>query len=281
MKRSLVALLVAVAAVSLTAQAQTLGRIKKEGVINVAYSPDSLPFSFGESGEPKGYSIDLCKRVVAQIGRAVGDPGLKINWMSGTTPQRLLMVESGRADLECANTTQTIGRMSRVDFSNLIFLESGGFITRSNAPVQSLGDANGKKIAVLKSTTTEIRLREALKKRLVNANVVMIDTANQGIEMLESGAADLYAGDKVKLVGLVATSKDPSKFAMLSDDLSFEPYAFALPRNDSAFRLEVNKALTQVYASGEIENIFNQWLGRLGKPTNLLAAMFLLNSIPE
>jgi ABC-type amino acid transport substrate-binding protein len=68
---------------------------------------------------------------------------------------------------------------------------------------------------------------------------------------------------------------------MLADDISYEPYAFAIPRNDSTMRLEVNRALTQVYASGEIENIFNQWLGRLGKPTNLLAAMYLLNSIPE
>ena len=65
------------------------------------------------------------------------------------------------------------------------------------------------------------------------------------------------------------------------EDLSFEPYALALPRNDSALRLEVNRALTQVYLSGDIEAIFEQWLGKLGRPTGLLAAMFLLNSIPE
>jgi ABC-type amino acid transport substrate-binding protein len=281
MKRPLVALLLAAAALSLAAQAQTLGRIKQSGQINIAYSPDSLPFSFGEQGDPKGYSIDLCKRIVAQIGRTVGSPGLKVNWIPGTTPQRLLMVESGRADMECANTTQTLGRMSRVDFSSLVFLESGGLITRSNSQLRGLGDANGKKIAVLRHTTTEVRLKDALKKRLVNADVVLIDQAAQGIDMLDAGSVDLYAGDKVKLVGLVATSKDPSKFAMLTDDISYEPYAFAVPRDDSAMRLEVNRALTQVYASGEIENIFNQWLGRLGRPTNLLAAMYLLNAIPE
>jgi len=65
------------------------------------------------------------------------------------------------------------------------------------------------------------------------------------------------------------------------DELSFEPYAMALPRNDSAFRLEVNKALTQVYISGDIEQIFDQWLGKLGRPSALLAVMFLLNAIPE
>jgi ABC-type amino acid transport substrate-binding protein len=281
MKHPLFAVLLAAAVASPAAQAQTLDRIKSSGAINVAYSPDSLPFSFGDAADPKGYSIDLCKRVIAQIGRTVDVANLKVNWLSGTTPQRLLMIESGRADLECGNTTQTLGRMARVDFSGLVFLESGGFITRASNQIGGLGDANGKKIVVLRNTTTEVRLRDALKKRLVNANVVLIDQAAQGIEMLEAGTADIYAGDKVKLIGLVATSKDASKFAMLPDDISYEPYAFAVPRNDSAMRLEVNRALTQVYASGEIERVFNQWLGRLGKPTNLLAAMYLLYSIPE
>ena len=99
--------------------------------------------------------------------------------------------------------------------------------------------------------------------------------------MLEAGSVDAYAGDKIKLVGLAAQAKEPAKLALLAEDLSFEPYAMALPRNDSALRLEVNRALTQVYLSGEIETIFAQWLGKLGRPRALLAAMYLLNSIPE
>jgi len=43
----------------------------------------------------------------------------------------------------------------------------------------------------------------------------------------------------------------------------------------------VNTALTQVYLSPDIEVIFEQWLGRLGRPSGLLAAMYLLNAIPE
>jgi glutamate/aspartate transport system substrate-binding protein len=80
---------------------------------------------------------------------------------------------------------------------------------------------------------------------------------------------------------LAAQSKNPSTFVMLAEDLSFEPLAFMVPRNDSAFRFEVNKALTQIYLSGEIEPIFAKWLGKLGRPTGLLVAMYLLNSIPE
>ena len=144
-----------------------------------------------------------------------------------------------------------------------------------------LADLGGKKIAVLRGTTTETRLRAALQRQLVNATVVQIGDAAEGIALVESGGADAYAGDKVKLIGLVAQAKDPTKFRMPAEDISFEPYAMALPRNDSAMRLEVNRALTQVYVSGEIGRIFDQWFGKLGQPTGLLAAMYLLYAIPQ
>ena len=130
-KRLLVAFFVAAALIVGVAAAQTspntLAKIKSAKAINVAYSPDSLPFSFaGPNNEAAGYSIDLCKRVIAQIGRAVGEPDLKVNWLAGSVTERLQMVASGRADLECANTTQTQSRLANVDFSNLIFIDGGG-----------------------------------------------------------------------------------------------------------------------------------------------------------
>lgn len=277
-----VASLAAGSASAQQAPSPTLGKIKAAKAINVAYSADSLPFSVnGPNGAPVGYSIDLCKRVIAQIGRAVGEPELKVNWMPGSVAERLQMVASGRAELECANTTQTQSRLANVDFSNLIFVDGGGLLVVAGAPINQVSDLAGKRVAVLKGTTTEQRLNDMLRVRLINATVLPIADANQGVAMLESGAADAYAGDKIKLVGLAVQSKDPSKLALVAEELSFEPYALALPRNDSAFRLEVNKALTQVYVGGDIEKIFAQWLGKLGRPTPLLSAMFLLNSIPD
>jgi glutamate/aspartate transport system substrate-binding protein len=268
------------------AQAQgapsTLARIKAAKAINVAFSGDSLPFSFVAQGNrPAGYSIDLCNRVIAAIGRAVAEPNLKVNWIPGTVSERLQMVASGKADMDCAKTTMTQTRLRDVDFSNLIFVDGGGFLVTVDSPVNRFTDLNGKKIAVIKGTTTEQRLNAALKSRLVNAQIVQITDGNEGVALLASGGVDAYAGDKIKLIGLAAQAKEPDRFAMLMEDLSYEPYALALPRGDSAFRLEVNKALTQVYVSGEIDTIFREWLGKLGRPSGLLAAMYLLNAIPE
>lgn len=287
MKFSLLALVIAsIALAAPDASAQrapdTLGKIKAAKAINVAFSGDSLPFSYvGEGNKPTGYSIDLCQKVINAVGRAVGEPNLAVNWIPGTAAERVQMVASGKADMECGNTTQTQSRLQSVDFSNLIFVDGGGFAVRADAPINTFADLNGKKIAVIKGTTTEARLNAALKARLVNAQVTTISDGGEGIALLGSGAVDAYAGDKIKLIGLVTQAKEPDKYAMLVEDLSFEPYAFALPRGDPAFRLEVNKALTQVYLGGDIDVIFAKWLGKLGRPSGLLAAMYLLNAIPE
>ena len=91
------------------------------------------------------------------------------------------------------------------------------------------------------------QLNDLLRLRQLSATVVTVADANAGLAMLEEDKVDAYAGDKVKLVGLAVQAKEPAKLALVAEDLSIEPYAMALPRNDSAFRLEVNKALTQVY----------------------------------
>jgi ABC-type amino acid transport substrate-binding protein len=286
MKRFLIGALVAGSLFATGAIAEsapnTLGKIKAAKVINVAFASNALPFSFvGTNNEPAGYSIDLCKRVIAGIGQAVGQPNLKVNWLAGSTPERLRMVATGKADLECGNTSQTLARLASVDFSGLIFIDAGGILIRADSSFNSMADLDGKKIAVLKGTTTEARLNAIVQKHMVNTRVVTVGDANEALAMLESGSVDAYAGDKIKLVGLAAQAKEPGKFVMLAEEISFEPYALALPRGDSALRLEVNRALTQVYLSDDIEAIFVRWLGVLGRPTALLSAMYLLYSIPE
>ena len=75
--------------------------------------------------------------------------------------------------------------------------------------------------------------------------------------------------------------KDTGKYVMLPDNLSLEPYAIALPRNDSALRLEVNRGLSQVFGSPTIKEIFERTFGPTAEPTQLLQALYLVGRIPE
>ena len=43
----------------------------------------------------------------------------------------------------------------------------------------------------------------------------------------------------------------------------------------------MNRALAQIYGGPVVEELYNAWFGKFGKPTPLLAAMFLLHAFGE
>jgi ABC-type amino acid transport substrate-binding protein len=266
-----------------TAQAQDTGTLKKirdTKSITLGYRTDSPPFSFnGPDGQPAGYSVDLCKRVAASIERSIGG-SLAIKWVAVTSANRFDQVTSGAIDLECGNTTVTLGRQERVDFSNLTFVDGGAVLVLAEANLGRLSDLAGKTIGVKPGTTTETSIKAALKERLIDAKVVSVKDEAEALAALNDKRIDGYAADRVVLVGNVIRARSDIKYTLVQEDFSFEPYALMM-RRDPAFRLAVNRGLVQVYRSGAIKEIFDRWLTPLGKPGPLLAAMYYLNTTPE
>jgi ABC-type amino acid transport substrate-binding protein len=120
-----------------------------------------------------------------------------------------------------------------------------------------------------------------LKEGSIKAVTVPVKDHTEGRTALESGKVDALAGDQGILVGLAVTTSDPKRFALSDRLISYEPYAFMMRRNDTAFRNAVNRALAGLYRSGDIQPIFNRWFSLLGKPSNELKTMYVLNSLPE
>src|SRR5687768_483824 len=117
------------AAPAALAQDATLDKIRKSGTIALGYRLDAVPFSFdGPDQRPAGFSVDLCKRVVAGLSRALKLPGLKMTWVPVTSQNRIEQVASGKVDIECGTTTVTLGRQASVDFSLITFLDGGAFL---------------------------------------------------------------------------------------------------------------------------------------------------------
>jgi ABC-type amino acid transport substrate-binding protein len=54
-----------------------------------------------------------------------------------------------------------------------------------------------------------------------------------------------------------------------------------LRRGDPDFRLAVNRVLSRLYRSGEIIPIFERWFGPYDRASDLLRAMYQLQSLPE
>jgi len=260
----------------------TLKKIKTSGVLAIGYVESAPPFSFpGPNKRPVGYSIELCLRVASGIEKQLGLEALKIEWIPVTVENRIDMVAAGKVDIECSTTTASLSRQERVDFSLMTFVDGGGLLTTSDANLRAVSDLAGKRIAVIPGSTTEKALGAFLKKDFITVEIVHVKDHLEGLAALDKGAADAFASDRGILIGLVATSKDPARFALAGVVLSYEPYGFMLRRNDGAFRLAINRALAALYRSGEVLDIYDHWFGGLGKPSVAIQAMYLLNGLPE
>ena len=260
----------------------TLKKIRDSKTVTIAYRTDALPFAYeGEGKQPTGYSVDLCKRVVAGLERQLKIQPLQVKWVPATSQNRLDLVRKGQADMECGSTTVSLSRMGEVDFSSYVFVDSTGVIVRSAAAAKSFKDLVGKRIAVVRNTTNQAAVETALKKLALNATVVPLKNRDEAAAALEAGTIDAFASDKLLLVGLAAKMKNPAQYALLPDDLSFEPYAIVLPRGDANFRLAVNRALAEIYRSDEIVAIFRRTFGADLEPSQMLVIMYGLGAYPN
>lgn len=279
--RLLVALLSA--ALAFPAAAQTLEKIRKSGVVTLGYIDGAAPFSYADSnGDPQGYSVDLCRAVAESLARQLGRKGLKSRWVKLTVQNRIDAVRRKQVDLECSTTTWTLGRQKLVDFSLVTFLDGGSILTKlgEDAP-RKLADFGGKRIAVIRGTTTEKALREALARKLVLAELALVNTRDEGLELLRQGQVAGFASDRTTLIGVVAKNAAGDAFSLVDEDFSVEQYALMLPRGDADFRLAVNRALARLYRTREIEPIYQRWLGPLGPPSLLLSATYFIQSLSE
>ena len=261
------------------------GRLKKiheTKTINVAYRTDAVPFSFEDNDKkPTGYTVDLCRSIIGVIEKQVGVVPLKVNWVPVTVGNRFSAIASGQADMECGASTVTLGRMKEVGFSTLTFVDGTGLLIRASTPGNSLMDLANKKIGVIAGTSNERAINEALRVKVVTASVVPVKSREEGLAQLEGGTIDALASDRVLLVGLVSKAKDPKALALLGDPLSYEPYAIALPRGDWAMKQAVDAALSQIYKSPALPELYNRWFAALGRPAPVLEVMFALGRLPE
>ncbi len=238
-------LLVALLAAAGLASAQGLdGRLKKIAdtkTLTLAYRTDAAPFSFADDkNQPTGYTVDLCKRVATLIEGQLNVKGLQVKWVPVTSQNRFEAIAKGQADLECGASTATLARMKQVDFSHYTFVDGTGLLTTNKAGIRTLSDVTGKRIGVVGGTTNERVMGELDSRRKLGLAIVPMKTREEALAALEEGKVDAFASDKILLIGAATKAKDPKSLVLLPEDLSFEPYAIALPRGDAGLRLAVN-----------------------------------------
>ena len=261
---------------------ETLDKIREKGIIHLGFRETSRPFSFvGSDGQPAGYSVDLCRQVATILKQVLRLNDLKLSWMPVTPADRLTKIANGSIDLECGSTTVTFDRMRQVAFSHMTFVDGGSILATASSGIRGVKDLNGKRVGLIPSTTTEKSLATALAALSVKAQIVNVAEHREGLQGLEAGRLDAYASDHILLAGLLATAKEPAALKLSENYFSYEPYALVLRRGDINFQIQVDRALSAVYRSGVIVEIYERWFGSFNDVSPLMRSLYLLHSWPD
>lgn len=246
-----------------------LDRIKASGTVVIAHRESSVPFSFvGPDGQPVGYAVDLCLKLVEAMRKALALPALAPRFLMVTPANRMAMVEEGKADLECGSTTNNAERRQKVAFTVPHYIAGARYLVRADSPIQEMRDFQGRTLVSTEGTTplkaaTRLNTEHALGMRLVTAP----DHA-RAVDMVASGEADGFVMDDVLLYGLAAGRPDPGQFKVVGKFLTIEPLAIMLARNDAAFKRLVDDEMKRLIQTREAHSVYERWFQKPIPPSN-------------
>ena len=246
-----------------------LDRIKASGTVVIAHRESSVPFSFvGPDGQPVGYAVDLCLKLVEAMRKALALPALAPRFLMVTPANRMAMIEEGKADLECGSTTNNAERRQKVAFTVPHYIAGARYLVRADSPIQEMRDFQGRTLVSTEGTTplkaaTRLNTEHALGMRLVTAP----DHA-RAVDMVASGEADGFVMDDVLLYGLAAGRPDPGQFKVVGKFLTIEPLAIMLARNDAAFKRLVDDEMKRLIQTREAHSVYERWFQKPIPPSN-------------
>jgi len=253
----------------------TLAAIKAGHVVRLGYRESSPPFSFlDQANRPIGYSLELCEAVVDEIGVAVDEPALRIDYVKVTSDDRIAAVLDGKIDLECGSTTANAVRAKQVAFSPLMFVAGTKLMVPKASAIAAVTDLKGKTVVVTKGTTNEAAMHNADKKFGLGLTIVVSPDHEQSYQMLADGKVDAFATDDILLSGLIARHKSQDKFRVTGDYLSYDPYGIMFKKAEPQLAAVVERAFRKLGSNHDLIPLYNKWfVGRLSTGERLNVAI--------
>ncbi len=276
----------------------TLDKVRTSGTLTLGYRADTQPFSFADAtGKPDGYSVALCRRVFDAVKTELKLPALKAEWVAVTPANRFEALQRGQIDLLCGAASPTLGRRAIVDFSILIFDSGIGAMVRTDA-AKRLHDALAGRtnptmpvwrgapgaltqkvvFAAVAGSTVEHSLIEALAARRIEATVAPVPDYASGTQMVLDGRAAAFFGDRPVLLDTAKRSSSAGELLVVDRVFRREPLALAVRRGDDAFRLVVDRSLSELFRSKDFAPLYARFFGAPG-PSAL--AFFELVALPD
>jgi glutamate/aspartate transport system substrate-binding protein len=256
------------------ASAQALGpmlqKIKDAGTITIGHRDSSVPFSYlDDNQKPIGFSLDLCRLVVARIKARIGQGDLKVAYQAVNSSNRIPLVKNGTVDIECGSTANTIARQQEVAYSVIFYAPQFKWLALKSSGVKSTDDLKGKAVVVTQGTNTAQFVARLNTEKGLGLKILQAKDHAESFLLVDTGRATAFMEDDILLAGLKANAASSDNFVFLDDAYPSDPYGVMMSKGDAEFKRLVDDALTEAMKSGLYDKLYTKWFESPIPPKNI------------
>ncbi|MVA18989.1 transporter substrate-binding domain-containing protein [Agrobacterium vitis] len=243
--------LVATTAIAAPASADQLADIMAAKTLRCATFADVPPFA---SPDPKtremaGFDVDLCNAIAAKLG-------VKAEIKPVSVEARVPEVKLGRVDITVANLAYTLSRAEQIQFSDPYYLAKEMLIVPADTAGKTKADFSGKRLASTKGSTSEMSIK--LNK---SDPLTFQDTASAYLAVQQGKAEGMVANTMTTTKFVNESQTKGKKMRMIDDPMLYQPIGVGMKKDEPALTAKINDTLRALDTDGEINKIWNKWLG--------------------
>ena len=246
--------------------AGNLEDIEKKGEFVVGVRDGAIPFGFFDAkNQQVGFSIDVARVFHKALEEKFGKP-IKLTLKTINPKTRIPLVANRTLHMVAGSSTHTVAREETVDFTITVFLTGTQLLAKKEKGFKSYKDMAGKRVGAAQGSTNEKAIRDLNEKGEINppAEIVVYQEHTQGMLALQKDIIDAYCTDGILLAGLKAKAPNPDEYELVGDLITYDPYAYIIPENDSKFRDFINIELIKMIKDGRYDQFYDKWFGPNG-----------------
>jgi len=229
----------------------TMGKIQAAGEIKIGVKFDVPPFGFKnpQTDEIEGFDVDL--------GKAIADKlGVKANFIEAISDNRIPFLQDATVDLVLSTMTINAERDQEIDFSEPYYIARGRILVPQDSDIVGIDDLAGRKVCTALGSTYE----ETIKEQAPMADLRLVDSYSECLELVQNGAVDAVSTDDVILTGMII--QDDSLKLTEGEPLTTEPYGAGIKDGDTEFKEFVDGVIEEYKSGGGWAEAYEKWVGQ-------------------
>jgi diguanylate cyclase (GGDEF)-like protein/PAS domain S-box-containing protein len=221
----------------------------QKDILVVGSEQDYPPFAIGMTdATADGFTVDLWKAVAAETG---------LNYVIRVLPFHAILQEfkEGKIDV-LINLAQSEERHQFADFTvPHVIIHGAIFVRKGESQIHSEDDFVGKSIIVLKADLAyDYAISKGWEKQLV-----LVDTAEQGLRLLASGKHDAMLLSKLAGMQTLRDLKISTIEALDVKAGFTQKFSFAVHKGNADLLAKINEGLALTKPSGTFDALYEKW----------------------